>query len=341
MTLFHHEAPPKKDAGKRRLSLFSFANKPAEPAASTSPQTPAATERQSVSSSRTRSGSSQFNSPTGLPVADASLADTPDCNIFERSVQDMTEAKQEDYIPPALDASAQILSDKDTNLEEVEMVYSLRRNLLVLGLNMALGRSGPLRKNSVYSMTQANVALQSSLLPVLPVLPPKLNSSRSLVSFFSYADVLSNDEFSRRPSFMHSYSHNGVPTARKMSVASVHSAASNSTSAAPGLTFNKVSRKGTLLLSVGLASQLLNQMKDLRVPSKKHEPAKKPEKEARSSNKFLISPESSDSEDHEPYYPQALARRSMSSGQSALESEIVSTSVADCIRECSTEISGH
>lgn len=381
MALFHHNsetaAKPAAAPPKRRMSLFSFGqNAPAsKPAAqsvapiSTSPSTASAkTAPKSPTGtlpSRTASRScnaTQLNSPVCSPVLETeSLCDKPDSNIFERSVQDMAgQVKHEDYIPPALDATAEILNDKDTNLEEVEMVYSSRRNSSVIGLNMALGRSAiPLRKNSVYSISQmshqnANPhASQSSLTGQLlsPVSPPKLNSSRSSVSFFSYADMISNDEFSRRPSVMHSYSHGGVPTVgRKMSVASNHSTTSNGNSsggvAHPGLTFNKLSRKVTLnsIASGNSLSQLSKQIK--------HFPKKagsKHDKETANLNKFLISPESSDSEEQEPYYPAssspgASARKSISSGQSISNLEgdaIVSTTVADCIRECSTEISGH
>lgn len=363
MTIFHLTSPDDAlPGGKKRMSLFSFglstsiATKPAAPPPiSTSPGTSGVLSKK-LGFSPTTGRNSQLGSPVCLPVLETdSLSSKPDSNIFERSVQDSSEVKQEDFIPPALDASAQILSDKDTNLDDIEMVYLSRRNSSVIGLNMALGRAyTPLRKNSVYLMSQlnqgANAASQSSLhQPQSPVSPPKLSSLRSSVSFYSYADMINSDEYARRPSVMHSYSHGVVPTVgRKMSVASSHSATSN---AGAPLHFGKLSRKVTLALSTlaHLQSQLSKQLARDRVTTgaPQRSPSRLGEAETRNLNKFLISPESSDSEDQEVYYPATLnlllgRQKSVSSAQSQAESEnLILTSVGDCIRQCTTEISGH
>lgn len=377
-------------SGKKQMSMFSFvapkpssANGPSVPAISTSPGQTCSMKfgmsaLKSPSSAKSpcsaKSPSMQLSSPVCSPVLETdSLTECPDCNIFERSVQETAPVKQEDYIPPALDATTEILSDKDTNLDDVEMIYSSRRNLSVIGLNMALRRPyTPLRKNSVQSMSQMNAVLgcngngNSSQQPQSPVSPPKLSTSRSSVSFYSYADMINNDEFARRPSVMHSYSHGVVPTLgssvnRKMSVTLAHSAGSsagipNFSSPNSGLAFNKLSRKLTSnsISSSQLQShpqsmsqsQLSKQIKDrqtLRRLSKNSEPE--------GLQKFLISPESSDSEDQEPYYPGQSAVSDSSSNRrksiislalNELDNEsLVSTSVADCIRQCTTEISGH
>lgn len=389
MTLFHLNqsesaaSPPLQQdpatasgsAGKKRMSLFSFglssntsvSGKVAgPPQLSTSPNSRSILSKSQEQSATTSPGGSipsrnaQLSSPVCSPLLETdSLSEKPESNIFERSVQDFSEVKQEDYIPPALDATAQILSDKDTNLDDVEMVYSARRNSSVIGLNMALGRPyTPLRKNSVYSMSQLNqpaaaASLSSLTSPQSPISPPKLSTSRSSVSFYSYADMINNDEFSRRPSIMHSYSHGVVPTVgRKMSVASNHSTASNGNSTSNPLHFNKLSRKLTLnSITSGSQSQLSKQLgaKDrlsvgTGVPQRS--PSKAGARESRNLNKFLISPESSDSEDQEVYYPATDAsvsnRKSISSNHSNLDNDsLVSSSVGDCIRQCTTEISGH
>lgn len=400
MTLFHHNQhdagatnasvsplalnTATAASGKKRMSLFSFglsshsaSSSPkgsAPPPLSTSPNTKFTQQKNLVSSPSASPvvamppRNSQLNSPVCSPVLETeSLCDKPESNIFERSVQEFSEVKQEDCIPPALDATAQILGDKDTNLDDVEMVYSSRRNSSVIGLNMALGRPyTPLRKNSIYSMSQmhpanGNAASMSSLShqPQSPISPPKLSSSRSSVSFYSYADMINNDEFSRRPSVMHSYSYGVVPTiGRKMSVTSNHSTASNGNSGLNGnsnssaLHFNKLSRKMTLnsITSGNSQSQLSKQLGKERVNSvgvPQRTPSKVGERESRNLNKFLISPESSDSEDQEVYYPATSnssisKRKSFSSVHSNVDSEsLISTSVGDCIRQCSTEISGH
>lgn len=386
MTLFHHnqtlsstDTPGKADGqGKRRLSLFSFgsSSKISPSRLSTLPNSssPAPAESKSVLKSHGSSDpvpilveNTQLQSPVRSPgIQPSPLSQRAGSQIFERSVQDLTTpVKQEDYIPPALDATAEILGDKHTNLDEVEMIFSNRRNSSVIGLNMALGRPyTPLRKNSVHSMNQAfsnnpNFQSSSSLSyqPQSPTSPPKLSSSRSSVSFYSYADMINNDEFSRRPSIMHSYSHGVVPTVgRKASVASTQSVPTNNANG-QNLHFNKISRKMTLnsISSGPSLSQLSKQIlkdkflaKQQRIASKSNEP------EYRSLNKFLISPESSDSEDQEqeqeqePYFPEenvsgaSSRKKSFSSANSAVDSEsLVSFSAGDRIRQCTTEISGY
>lgn len=386
MALFHHSenptspaSAPKSDGlGKRRLSLFSFgsSSKVSPLRVSTLPSSSSPVPADALSKGSLRSPGSpsepvpftarntQLNSPVCSPVAESNpLSERAGSQIFERSVQDLsTPVKQEDYIPPALDATAEILGDKDTNLDEVEMIFSNRRNSSVIGLNMALGRPyTPLRKNSVYSMNQAlgnyangGMNSTSSLAnqPQSPASPPKLVSSRSSVSFYSYADMINNDEFSRRPSIMHSYSQGVVPAmGRKASIASNHSVTSNNLTGGQNLPFNKLSRKMTLgsVSSAPSLSQLskllykdrMAQANQQRIPSVNND------KETRNLNKFLISPDSSDSEEHEAYFPEesisgTSRKKSFSSATSAVDSEsLVSFTAGDRIRQCTTEISGY
>lgn len=314
------------------------------------------------------------------------LSEKPESSdIFERSVQDFmfdppikpnrkpsvanlsrqnsmsinTLIKNEDLIPPALDATTSIFNDKHTNLDDVEMIYSNRRNSSVLGLNMALGRPfTPSRKNSVYSM-QLNSPLERTasnlqqpahqLQPQSPVSPPKLTSSKSSLSFYSYADMINNDEYARRPSFKQSYSQGIVPTVgRKQSVSSNFSP----------LTLNSNSSTSLKPKPFASQSQLSRQLSQKKgkppgspQPKTNQKPATKLPIAANktSPSKFLISPESSDSEDNEIYYP-ALnnlgKRKSMSSQNSQLNSilddeSLVSSSIGDCIRQSTTEINGH
>lgn len=314
------------------------------------------------------------------------LSEKPESSdIFERSVQDFmfepptkpnrkpsvanlsrqnsmsinTFIKNEDLIPPALDATTSIFNDKDTNLDDVEMIYSNRRNSSVLGLNMALGRPfTPSRKNSVYSM-QLNSPLERTasnlqqpahqLQPQSPVSPPKLTSSKSSLSFYSYADMINNDEYARRPSFKQSYSQSIVPTVgRKQSVSSNFSPLTLNSNSSTSL-------KPKPFASQSQLSRQLSQKKGKPPGSPQLKTNQKPAtKLAMAANKtspskFLISPESSDSEDNEIYYP-ALnnlgKRKSMSSQNSQLNSilddeSLVSSSIGDCIRQSTTEINGH
>lgn len=312
------------------------------------------------------------------------LSENPDSNIFERSVQEfMFEPpskpmrkpsvanisrqnsmliKNEDLIPPALDATTSIFNDKDTNLDDVEMIYSNRRNSSVLGLNMALGRPfTPSRKNSVYSMSQQlssplertasnfqQPQPQPQQQPQSPVSPPKLTSSKSSLSFYSYADMINNDEYARRPSFKQSYSQGIVPTVgRKQSVSSnfsplnLNSTSTTSLKSKPFTSQSQLSRQ--LSLKKGKPPLTAQTKVNQKV-------AKSPSSATKTSpSKFLISPESSDSEDNEIYYPalnSLTKRKSLSSQNSQLNSilddeSLVSSSIGDCIRQSTTEINGH
>lgn len=356
----------------------------------------------------TRSSSASAGGQLHSPVSSPTMLDN-ELHIFERSVQDydnpplppafahshdgsrrptlsrlrtksghnssisLSNFKNEDYIPPALDATTSILNDNNTNLDDVDIIYCTRRNSSVLGLNMALGRSTPSRKNSVYSMNQlhqqqsspyaangngatsanasfnpagcncsnsnsvnnstnpctntipessqgespcessANVdAANGSSLPMSisqslhssnqhhpmsPTSPPKLSSSKSSISFYSYADMLNNDEYAKRPSFKNSYSHGFVPT-RKDSVNSIKYPG-GSESASPSH-FN------------GTNSKKFNS----------------------NLNKFLISPESSDLEDDGGSKAKSINDQSINDNES-----LVSSTVGDCLRQTKTEIS--
>ncbi|KAK6202926.1 beta-1,6-N-acetylglucosaminyltransferase [Scheffersomyces amazonensis] len=340
-----------------------------------------------------------------------SLIDNPECCIFERSVQDsccvfepaplnrqhsnsiistnsksgkkprsynssisLNHFKSEDYIPPALDATTSLLNDKNTDLDDVELIYSNRRNSSVIGLNMALGRPiSPSRKNSVYSL---NSASNGNLPPLQtdqfnnsttsppgphqihsPVSPPKLTPSKSSVNFYSYADMLSNDEFARRPSIKSSLSQGVVPT--------------SNTNFTRNPSFIKHRNPST---SSQLSSQLFKEKKasqQLRSQSMKSNSTNPTNNITSSLNKFLISPESSDEENDyrdKLLPPQAPAtstttnsvassqsprykRKSVSSTTSSNHSysapmfndneSLISTSIGDCIRQSTTEINGH
>ncbi|ODV81242.1 uncharacterized protein CANTADRAFT_46947 [Suhomyces tanzawaensis NRRL Y-17324] len=369
----------------------------------------------SPSSTSTSPASKEFHSPLASPHP---LCDHPESNIFERSVQEPVMLpqplhplqglgsssgshrrprsythnssislhsgpllKNEDYIPPALDATAQLLSDGHTNLDDVEMIYSNRRNSSVIGLNMALGRPfTPSRKNSSYSINQLNhpppintnlasTNNNNSTQVQSPVSPPKLTSSASALSFYSYADMISNDEFARRPSFKGSYSQGVIPTLKNGKTPvppsftkrpsftnhrnpSTSSQLSKQINEAPAPNQAVRSRFGSLK-SLGRKDSVSQKNSGSPGPS--------------NLNKFLISPESSDSDELD-YVSlknsrrssiQAPAskdrRKSVSSTTSSTfgqppqfamntfndNESLISSSIGDCIRQSTTEINGH
>lgn len=212
--------------------------------------------------------------------------------------------KNEDYIPPALDALTQILTSQ-SNLDDVEMVYSNRRNSLVVGLSAALGR--PLaasRKNSVFSLhSQGNLNNPNMSLahPAAATQPPSHSdnspvrpSSRSSLSFYSYADMVNSDETCKpRPGFRQLLSQSMVPTKRTASAPRV-----------PTMT-------------------LIAQKSPVRHVSIKDRGG--------ALNSYLISPDSSDLEE-------VPARRpSVSSDNDSL----VSSTIGDCLRRTTTEINSN
>lgn len=390
----------KIDTTKRRLSFFLFGltsttsskqsvnQLSASPTNKSDPESllndgPSPNTHIFVNPSAVLKGSEADPAPSS-PVS----SENPDSNIFERCVQEFPFEpvasrsnsikvrthnssvslkgpliRNEDLIPPALDATTSILNDKDTNLDDVEMIYSSRRNSSVIGLNMALGRPfTPSRKNSTYSihqllpMERSTSSLSSTQHPKSPVSPPKLHSSKSSVNFYSYADMLSNDEFSRRPSFKLSYSQGLIPTmGRKFSTSSGVGPSCNcktSTSKLKG-SLSQLSRQLSARKKVANTpppsqSQLVSGPSGLAATEL---PKRLSLSKSTTSNlnSFLISPESSDGEDLEVFYPALTGlnkRKSLSSTNSQLNSihdseSLVSSSVADCIRQSTTEINGH
>lgn len=324
-------------ATKNRLSLFSFGL-----ASSTSSR---ADDNESLASAvgpKHVSGGSdgitngQLSSPMNLPVSEVTQEGFPEVEesdetaapIFERSVQNLVTGEvaeqpkcnkccvnrsrscthnssisllgqfftNEDYIPPALDASTQILSNKNTNLDDVEMVYSNRRNSLVIGLSAALGRPvTPSRKNSAFSIHSQLGIAPMTLNESTPMSPPRLNSAKSSLSFYSYADMVNNDETCKsRPGFRQLMSQSMVPTAKKMAL-----------------------------------SSRVPTMTSLKTPVR-HMSIK--DRTTSNLNNYLISPDSSDSEDH---------RRSLRKSVSSDNESLISSSIGDCLRQTTTEINSN
>lgn len=317
-----------------------------------------------------------------------SLLEHPESHIFERSVQDsiifeptpeMTSPslnrrrsrshtqnsfstgqylKSEDYIPPALDATTSLLNDKNTNLDDIEMIYSNRRNSSVIGLNMALGRPfTPSRKNSTYSLHQpaslnTNINYNSSGYPQQvqsPVSPPKLVSSQSSLNFCSYADMINNDEFAKRPAFKSSYSHGFIPTVKSQSFSSSSGQQPSNQSFTKHSSFIKHRNPSSQLSKQLLGGNSSSTASSLKSTLGSFRAKNPPNTNQSSPAKFLVSPESSDSED----VGQSSKRKSVGSATSAYnppasmslmlsdDESLISTSIGDCIRQSTTEINGH
>jgi len=241
--------------------------------------------------------------------------------------------KNEDMIPAALDASTSLFNDSQTNLDQVEMIYPNRRSSSVLSLNMALGRQySPSRKNSTYTIKHQIPQSPSSNININgnnnnnnnmnnltnnltnnPTnaqglnSPPKLMSSRSSLSFYSYADMISTDEYTRRPSIKHSITSQGFVPLSKSSFQRV-----------PSFVKHKPTN-----------SQLSSQLED--------------REDTKGLQKFLISPESSDDEQENTSLKSKRKSVSSSNSNNVINDNesLISSSVGDCIRRTTTEINGN
>ncbi|KAG7663749.1 VHS2 [[Candida] subhashii] len=234
--------------------------------------------------------------------------------------------KNEDYIPPALDATASLLCDRNCNLDDVELVYSPRRNSSLIALNMALGRSSVSRKNSTFSLstngyTHSHHGMEGTgILPMSPssttssspppLAPGVLPTSKSQLNFYSYAEMINDDSgnsMRRRPSFKHAYSQGFINPPRQRTPSAI----------SPFTTATKP----------------------------KH-PKKSVSAGSTNKQKFLISPESSDSEveiDAKVIKP-IRSRTSVIAGPLSPNSDnesLVSSSIGECIRQTTNEINGH
>lgn len=250
--------------------------------------------------------------------------------------------KQEDCIPAALDATASILNDKNANLDNVEMIYLNRRNSLVMGLNMALGRPvAPSRKNLTYSISSLSGAPPPLLLQQAS--PPKLQLSQLAVNFFSYAEMVNNDEYSRRPSLGFGgkqASQSFLPTLLSLQQQSGSGPVGGSPQGARLQRLNTVGLERTQLGSshfLQLSKQIMKQQGKMKTNSG-----------LTIKKKFLISPELSDNEESEGNLGRHMSITSGHSHGSNVsgfleikdDESFVSMSVGDCLRGAKSEIVG-
>ncbi|KAM3160758.1 Viable in a HAL3 SIT4 background protein 2 [Lachancea thermotolerans] len=161
----------------------------------------------------------------------------------------------EDLVAPALDASASIVNDQDTDLDNVEMIYSGRPS--TLGLDLALGRT---RTNSFQNLpalsragsTASAISMSSAASAASAASGASCASCTSNASnatatdrprvlrFYSYADMLSDENaHSRRPSLTQSTSSSLLRQSPQPSFSNPFSPSnrrnSNSSGLSPGL----------------------------------------------------------------------------------------------------------
>ncbi|KAH3672679.1 hypothetical protein WICMUC_004197 [Wickerhamomyces mucosus] len=104
----------------------------------------------------------------------------------------------ENYVSPCLDATAEILTNENTDLDNVEMVYSRRPSTILLS---QLNRSKSIidspfqRPPTSRSQSFANIKEPNS---------PIMGERPQMLSFYSYADVINNEGTPRSPSISHS-----------------------------------------------------------------------------------------------------------------------------------------
>lgn len=269
-----------------------------------------------------RSRSSTHNSSISLNSAATSLT-------MSSSLHGVLRA--EDHIPPCLDATCQVLNKEAEELEQVNVVYSSRRNSSVAALNMALGRpvSPSSRKNSLYnnaSFTQLEQIPQRQQLdaeemkegksPSSPLSPSNLSASnlkhsKSQVSFYSFAEVLNEESTSRRPMMRTAVSQGFVPTLK-------------------GTKFSTTPKKrNSLLYSNSLKFRRPEQLSSQSQSQSQTQPQQS------NLSKMMVRKEGSKESSEEP------DASNKSDNQHNDNASFISCSVADCLRGVTTEISGH
>lgn len=110
----------------------------------------------------------------------------------------------ENFVPPALDEGCSIVTDDATDLDDVDMVFVHSRKPSTIGLDMALGRTRSMSTLKPGSITEGLEMTSSA--------NSEHATSPKLIRFYSYADMLSedncgaNNQYPKRPSFSH-HSH--------------------------------------------------------------------------------------------------------------------------------------
>ncbi|CCK70433.1 Vhs2p KNAG_0E01710 [Huiozyma naganishii CBS 8797] len=99
----------------------------------------------------------------------------------------------ENFVPPALDEGCSLVADRDTNLEDVNMVYSKRPS--TLGLDMALGRTRSYSGITANGRSSPSLARSYSNTNDLGVARATTRQFRPV----SYADLLYNENNNQSP----------------------------------------------------------------------------------------------------------------------------------------------
>ncbi|KAL3241159.1 Vhs2p [Nakaseomyces bracarensis] len=143
----------------------------------------------------------------------------------------------ENFVPPALDEGCSIVTDEATDLEDVDMVFVHSRKPSTIGLDMALGRTrsmSTLKPGSIIEGLETTSSANSDH-----------STSPKLFRFYSYADMLSEDNYTnnsssnsnqlpKRPSFSHhSLSANLLQKSKTLGQTTTAQSASNLIGSSP------------------------------------------------------------------------------------------------------------
>ncbi|CCD23424.1 Vhs2p NDAI_0B03900 [Naumovozyma dairenensis CBS 421] len=168
--------------------------------------TPQLTNSSSASLSLSRSGSRSYNNPDNAPGS-------PDYVLPNHNSLDHHH-NLENFVPPALDAGCSIVTDKDTNLDDIDMIYSKRPS--TIGLDLALGRTSSFStlidnnnytnydedynnemNNPSISLNGTNTNLSNSSNNNDKNINNNGRNSPRLLRFYSYVDMLSDENIRR------------------------------------------------------------------------------------------------------------------------------------------------
>lgn len=242
----------------------------------------------------------------------SSNASNSGLNCNHQSIVDLpTHYSVENFVSPCLDATTKILTDKDTNLDNVDMVYS-RRPSSVMGLNLALGRtksfanedtnelsnlSSISRRNSSAKLTKTN-SLANMTDSTNPKRPPTL-------SFYSYADMINNENPNpKRPSISQSLSSSFVNQARS-----------------PNSRSNSISQSNFLQSAGNSITPQRNPRNSFSRSNISNNVSQSNISNLNSKKKFQLTPDSPNSSDSESDYPNSIIKSSSSRRKNSINSK--------------------
>lgn len=259
---------------------------------------------------RVKTGNPQLYSQTYNTSSNINNCNCNNANNVNNSTNDSNYLHTlENFVPPALDESCSIVTDANTKLDDVDMIYSKRPS--TFGLDMALGRTRSSSTVTPRAQSTHDLRLNSTNLSSRQTsneLKSSPSPSSRLLRFYSYVDMLSDENLQQqqaqaqaqaqaqsqqqRPEFLPHYSYSNdntidsfrkKPEDNKMSISTIQNSDNSTSGSSSSFFINPFMRN-----------------KKNEQHSKKHQLKNKPSGTLKSlRSKFHLHSESSSSQDEE------------------------------------------